>query len=55
MGIGDLIVYHEPGIERQLMAAFLHRYGVRMAADAVVFFEEGDVEVAMQKMRARKA
>jgi hypothetical protein len=52
--IGDFVVNHEAGIEGEILAVFLNRYRVGMATDAAVFFEEGDVEMSVQEMRAGK-
>ena len=53
--VGDLVINHETGIERQHLAVFRNLYGVRVAADAVVLFEEGEVEIPFQEMGAGEA
>ena len=53
--VGDLVINHETGIERQHLAVFRNLYGVRVSADAVVFFEESEIEIPFQEMSAGEA
>lgn len=48
--VGGMVEDHEPGIDGHRPPGFLHGDGIGMATSVVVFLEEGEIVVRVQKM-----
>ena len=53
--IRHVIEDHEPGVHRQFAARFAHCHRVRVAAGVIVLFEDREIVMPVQKVRAAES